>query len=512
MMAEAPEHMRDLVEHIAAMVAGGMSIENAVAFVAKVAGMDDAAEARRHYELSVGIIRDLRDPRAVVDRGRLPAGWYAGPQSGDQYWPEVRRQLEQRLPEAALISIDASSSKITSFLQRPGSEAIDSRGLVVGHVQSGKTTSFMSVAAKAADRGYKLVIVMSGITNSLREQTQERLTEQLIGANDKVWFSLTNDTEDFRVRGNVNMLLAADTRLLAVVKKNPSRLRALKNWLLSANQDVLARCPVLLIDDEADQASIDVSSNARRSRINGLVAQLLSAPKAAYLAYTATPFANLLIDPGDLEDLYPRDFVVELPRPEGYMGPEELFGREPLDDSEAAEDLDGFNVIRTVDVDDVVALRPPRDKQARGAWSPGLPDSLCDAIDWFVLATAARRHRGTGVPHSSMLIHTTVLSQAQNRLRDPVNEYVTKLWRAVQGRDERRMPALRSAWEEERQAFDPTTVGEEAVTFDQLLPHLGGCFVTAGRSSTTTPRRTASSTARIPPRSSPSGETRSPGA
>ena len=233
-------------------------------------------------------------------------------------------------------------------MRPPGSPTVATRELVLGYVQSGKTTNFMSVVAKAADVGYRLFVVLSGITDNLRFQTQDRLDDFLVGENAHRWYLLTDAENDFVNPGNAaNLLGPGDDRLLAVIKKNPSRLRRLLRWLDSAGQAVLQECPILIVDDEADQASVDVGSKGRTSRINGLIRQILDKPKAAYIAYTATPFANLLIDPSTPTDLYPRDFIVELPKPGDYFGPEKVFGREPITAEEGEDGTDGLDLYGT---------------------------------------------------------------------------------------------------------------------------------------------------------------------
>ena len=148
--------------------------------------------------------------------------------------------------------------------------------------------------------------------------------------------------------------------MLAIVKKNGPRLRALKRWLAGARPELLAACPILIIDDEADQASVNTAKPDRQpSRINGLIRDIVNgAPKAAYVGYTATPFANVLIDPQDYEDLYPRDFIVDLPRPPVYIGPEAIFGREPLEFDPKAMRTKATTSSGAVPLEEIDDLRP----------------------------------------------------------------------------------------------------------------------------------------------------------
>ena len=280
----SPE-LTELADHIAVAVSGGDTIEAAVRRLQKLAVPGDALEAaRKLYEIKVGRIRDLRDPGALVDKERLYGYWYAGPKDSDVFWPALQEQLLPKLGSDAVTGIDTSSSKVLGLMRPPGTPAIDTRGLVLGYVQSGKTTSFMSVISKAADVGYRCFVVLSGITDNLRSQTQERLELEMVGDLDEQWFRLTDLEGDFQSPGNAaNLLGRRDHRLLAVVKKNPYRLRRLVRWLESAGEFTLEQCPILIIDDEADQASLDVGLRGRTSRINGLIRQILNQPKAATL-------------------------------------------------------------------------------------------------------------------------------------------------------------------------------------------------------------------------------------
>lgn len=301
-------------------------------------GLIETGDADR-VEAAAGRIRVLtediqtaRRPRAVV-AGNIES-WYAGPRAEDRNWSALLEILaEDGWDSDALKDLYDSSTKVVAHLPNPhGRDDYQCRGLVLGYVQSGKTTNFTAVIAKAADAGYRFFIVLSGIHNALRQQTQDRLNDQLWEHNPEIWNRLTDET-DFKPTANVDALLATqDQRVLAIVKKNGPRLRALKKWLFGARAEVLAACPVLIIDDEADQASVNTSKPDRQAtRINRLIRDIVNGlPKSAYVGYTATPFANVLIDPKDYEDLYPRDFIVDLPRPAMYIGPEAIFGREPL--------------------------------------------------------------------------------------------------------------------------------------------------------------------------------------
>jgi hypothetical protein len=165
-------------------------------------------------------------------------------------------------------------------------------------VQSGKTANYTAVMAKAADAGYRLFIVLSGLHNNLRKQTQVRLSDDLV---DHDWVPLTSENADFGNVVNGAAILAGGVKSIAVVKKNQSRLRSLRDWLRDIPEETRRRVPILLLDDEADQATPNSATGREQlTRINELVRQVWrELPTGTYIGYTATPFANIFMDPSD---------------------------------------------------------------------------------------------------------------------------------------------------------------------------------------------------------------------
>ena len=363
-------------------------------------------------------------------------------------------------------------------------------GLVYGQVQSGKTAHYTGTICKAVDAGYHVIIVLAGRHESLRTQTQLRLDQEFLGFNTRVTrqpgegglgdigvgtlglrspvqcFPLTTAETDFR--RDVVKSAAVDlrkNRVLVVVKKYKSILENLGEWLDNFRDDgALSELPLLLIDDEADDASIDTRKAPDRktpsdpehdpTAINTAIRNLLGKfDKKAYLAYTATPFGNIFI-PHDTShpeygpDLFPRDFILALKPPSDYCGPETVFG---LEDGTADEVRQPLPVVKVVDDSDAWM---PNGHKAGHRPAVRMPDSLQEAIDSFLLATAVRKIRATrpgGTPgHNSMLIHVTrftdiqtaVVSQVRQhlgRMRDTlgdhgaagreINRRLTRLWR-----------------------------------------------------------------------------------
>jgi hypothetical protein len=444
--------------------------------------------------------------------GRRP--WFRewDPSAG-YYWPRQRRyliQLGRTTPE--LESLDNATDLILSHLEDPrpsGPAAFRVQGLIVGHIQSGKTANFSALTAKAADVGYKLVIVLSGIHNALRQQTQRRLERELgltaaggvgLAEPGRRWIAFTTSelAGDFRP-GNANAaVLQGNERVLLVVKKNASVLRRLIRWMAG---NVPASLPVLIIDDEADQASINTGGNRPPledladlaaddlegedreeeldpSVINGLIRQLIgSFGRVSYVAYTATPFANVLInheavDREVLDDLYPRDFIISLPRPTGYVGADRLFGRGAL--AGETEEVTGLDVIELVPDLDVDMLSPVSGTQA---FAPDLPPSLRTAFLDYVLAIAGRAQRRGDLDFpSSMLVHSHHRTYVQNRIADRVRAHLDELrqqWRY--DRDSIR-PALRDRWEDRFRTVVRAVNPSRDVPFEQIEEFINRLF------------------------------------
>jgi len=391
------------------------------------------------------------------------------------YWPTLRQHLLAvkgwTLPSVR--SLDDASDSVLRQLAPPDQAQFDMRGLVLGYVQSGKTANYTALIAKAADAGYRLIVVLSGIDNGLRLQTNQRLKRELVGYSDGRrtsvplppmglrWHEFTRDDlhGDFRPGYASHGALQGTQPVLLIVKKNGAVLRRLQHWLESSPQDVRRRIPLLMIDDEADLASVDTRGSYQTdddapdpdfeepSVINGLIRGLLNQfDRRVYVAYTATPFANILIphdtqSPGVGSDLYPKNFIVDLPKPSAYLGAEAFFG---YTDPTTGDVGDGLDVIRHVMDEDLATLE-----------HGDAPRSLIDAILDFVLAGAARAQRGHSAAPATMLVHTSQLILIQAHVRQMIATKFAELrdeWRyqrnhALRGRFHER-------WEEQ---FRPVT-------------------------------------------------------
>lgn len=339
-------------------------------------------------------------------------------------------------------------TRILGHLQDPSGEGSwNRRGLVIGHVQSGKTANYIGLVAKAADAGYKLIIVIAGIHNNLRKQTQERIDEGFIGRSSDphnripvgvgldVGYpfpaTLTTIYDDF------NQTTAARSGwrindfskpIILVIKKNVSILKALHKWLKEMNTQGGGRIsdvPMLLIDDEADNASINTNKpDLDPTATNGMIRRILGLfTKSCYIGYTATPFANIFInhenyEPDVYEDLFPRDFIYCLDAPNTYFGPKKVF----LDDASSEAFTEAIN-----DCEDYIPWSHKKDHPVKE-----LPPSLYRALHQFVLARAIRNLRGHSRKHCSMMINVSRFVAVQKAVRVMISQYEKKLREAAQ--------------------------------------------------------------------------------
>ena len=392
--------------------------------------------------------------------------WYSGPTEHGRYWNALLGEFAD-WPEQRTASLNNASNVVVAHTPRPNRPGRwNAKGLVVGYVQSGKTTNFTAVIAKMADEGYQLVIVLSGLHNGLRRQTQKRLDQQLKELNPGRWNTLTSEERDFgKPTQYLSAALSDDKIALAVVKKNKTVLTKLVKWLgQPGDRRALQRARVLIIDDEADQASVATTS------INPLILQMMKLmPLCTYVGYTATPFANVFIDPAS-DDLYPKDFILNLPRPDGYFGPEKLFGRDLVEGEDEGDAPDGYDMIRMVPDDDLPVLRPSRKDAA--TFTPTATDELVDSVHWFWLATAARYARGDR-DHSTMLVHTvvdTVVHSAYRPLFQHLRRRALEEWRDGGPVRDR----MRNQWEKEANRVPAQDWGREQNTWEEIEPFVEG--------------------------------------
>ncbi len=413
----------------------------------------DAEELARLIEekygisMGLGAIVDAEDFRPWLHDARING------EIKDFYWGRYRRLLGLKgLPKSVIDGTDEVTDRVLDRLGNPNNLSPWSRrGMVVGHVQSGKTANYTGLICKAADAGYRLIVVIAGIHNNLRNQTQARIDEGFIGRDtgrlahanraqrqkiigvgqfDQREFpvSLTNTLRDFNKATATTFtaqLGQINVPVVLVIKKNSSTLKNLLEWLKehSVHQSTqMVSQPMLLIDDEADNASINTAYQRDEvTRINSQIRELLSLfHRSCYVGYTATPFANIFIDPDTddealKQDLFPRDFIIGLDAPSNYFGAQKIF----LD----ARDQH----IRLIDDnEDVLPMKHKIDHPV-----DVLPGSLVEAVRAFIVARAIRNARGQQAGHASMLVNASRFTDVQGRLRSGIADLVARIRDAV---------------------------------------------------------------------------------
>jgi len=367
------------------------------------------------------------------------------------YWDRYKKLLQdKRLPGDVITSTDEVTDRILGRMGNPRDEkAWDRKGMVVGHVQSGKTANYTGLVCKAADAGYRLIVVIAGIHNNLRNQTQARIDEGFIGRDTgrleqrdtrdkpkiigvgrydarKAPVSLTTTLRDFNkatATTNTSQIGSYAVPVVLVIKKNYRTLSNLIDWLKehSAREGTeMVDQPMLLIDDEADNASINIQYGRDEiSRINGQIRDLLGMfQRSCYVGYTATPFANIFIDPDtdedvENEDLFPRHFIIGLDAPSNYFGARKVFiDGLPDEDDERPEYL-RF-------IEDNGDLLPVKHKIDHPITE--LPESMKEALRAFLIARALRNARGQKGQHASMLVNASRFTGIQNTLKLRLHE------------------------------------------------------------------------------------------
>lgn len=476
------------------------------------------SEDYRILDTDEGYIPWLKDKKATIR-------W--------NFWNRYTNYMQKKIEPDTINKLDNLTDDILDRIANPTIKGSwDKKGMVVGQVQSGKTGNYIGLINKASDAGYKLIIVLAGMHDSLRSQTQIRIDEGFLGFNsqrslqysntNKIGVGLYNPIDSTtkqpielpanaltsgQLNGdfNRNVALSAGLHLrstdpiIAVVKKNGSILKNLISWLAGWGDKqpdgkiIIRNIPLLLIDDEADNASINVSKE-KVSAINGFIRSLLSLfEQSAYVGYTATPFANVFIQMlkeesikgldisiKDYEftvgqDLFPKDFIINIPAPSNYIGPAKVFGLPALSSSDIDEEplplirlVHDYDTIKTSNsleqldnslsgvINDFTSIKSfVPDKHKKGDPLPEeLPASLKFAIKCFVLSTSARRVRKQIETHNSMLIHVSRFIVWQDRIATLVDAELKFYQKQIELNSGNLLDELKIIWEKE---FLPTT-------------------------------------------------------
>ena len=414
-----------------------------------------------------------------------------------ELWNRYKLYMSNNDPSFPINDLDDFTDKILDKCVDPQEKgAWDRRGMVVGHVQSGKTSNYVGLINKATDAGYKVIIIIAGTISSLRRQTQERIDTGYIGRNssafirenqnkitgvghykvDRDIYSLTSSYYKKNDEGDLNQAIAnrlnipiGKNPVVFVIKKNKSILENLIDWF-SKNENTrivdgfpkLFDVPALIIDDEADAASINASKTIEEIKtINKLIRVLLNLfNQKTFIGYTATPYANLFI-PQEYneelttivkkkkyqigEDLFPRDFIINIKAPANYIGAAKIFGYENPIPDRTKESLDIFREVKVEDYD------PPflkaMNSENKEKLPTEIPSSLENAIKSFILTCAIRRLRGQENKHNSMLVHVALLVKWIDRVAYLVNETTKKYKLAIESEDKQILEELQYLYE-----------------------------------------------------------------
>lgn len=350
-------------------------------------------------------------------------------------WQTYLRTLKRNgFSDESIKNIKSSTEDILKHLNPCTDKDSPLRGLVVGNVQSGKTANMTGLICAAADNGFNMFIILSGMIDNLRIQTENRFKKDLESGNPILnWKIITNPgPKSTDTLSQCNFGVKSKYRYMSIVLKNSTRLKNLISWLKSDPQK-LEQMKILIIDDEADQASIntkDVTTD-EEGKINGLIRDLVFSrywapgqtaayPQAVdYLGYTATPYANVLNEAGK-DSLFPSDLIYSLPVSPEYFGPEQIIGLRAgySADESLDKDLDGLNIIREIPESQIKQV-----EEDQNGLAFVLPETLKDSICWFLCSVAALRFQKIRRPFS-MLVHTSQKTSCHEILSNLIQEWL----------------------------------------------------------------------------------------
>lgn len=374
-----------------------------------------------------------------------------------KYWERYKKYLltDKGFSTKVVNTMDDVLDTLTDLLGDPSRDVYyKRRGLIIGDVQSGKTANYTGLICKGVDAGYKVVVLLTGTIEKLRQQTQQRIDEGFVGSDSDAMMKyqdkdliigvgkydtsirpmvLTSTSDDFKQQNASNLnfdLRNINGSVIFVVKKNSAVLKRLNKWLKTFNQngEKPIENSVLVIDDEADNASVNTKADAEDTptAINGQIRELLKMfSKSSYVGFTATPFANIFIDPENYnamvaEDLFPKDYIYSLNAPSNYIGARNIFD----EDGQASymlEEIDD-NIDNPESIAFILPLRHKSTIQVRK-----LPEDLKTAVAAFMLANTIEDIRGMKKNHRSMLINVSRFTAVQEQVAELVNEYVKEM-------------------------------------------------------------------------------------
>jgi hypothetical protein len=403
-----------------------------------------------------------------------------------ELWNRYKLYLKEKDPSFPTASLDDFTDKILDKCVNPKQKGSwDRRGMVVGHVQSGKTSNYVGLINKATDAGYKLIIVIAGTISSLRRQTQKRIDEGFIGRDSSAYlrnnyetreigvgnykvgtdiypltssYYLKGDEGDFSTKQlhNSNIPIGKNP-VVFVIKKNKTILENLIDWL-AHNENIktvegrkkLMNVPAIIIDDESDYASVNTAKEIDEAKtINRLIRILLNLfDQNTFIGYTATPYANLFISQEYNDDykaivknkeyhvgndLFPEHFILNIKAAKNYIGASKLFGLEDPITGESHEPLDIFRPIYSEEYNPPLLERINKDN--KDDLPEHLPESLKLAVKSFILTCAIRRLRGQEKKHNSMLVHVALYVKWIDRVSLLMNELIKEFTNKIEAND-----------------------------------------------------------------------------
>ena len=372
--------------------------------------------------------------------------------------PETLDFLSTVVPEGSRDSMRDAAASIIAKSVPPTGEAGRETGLVVGYVQSGKTMSIETVATLARDNAFQIVIVVVGISISLLKQSTGRLHRDLRlddpdrprrwipfqnpSADDPTVQALRDVLDDWRDPGTPHDFKKT---ILITVLKHHKRLQDLTDLIRALK---LVGVPVLIIDDEADQASLnnEVAQRQESTTYRRFMELRQALPTHTYLQYTATPQAPLLVS--IIDSLSP-NFVQVLEPGDAYVGGQEFFGGDLT----------------------LVCVIPPEDVPTNAFPLVEPPESLLDALRIFMVGVAAGIKQGVNIGNRSMLVHPSHRTAQHQEYYDWVRDIVEE-WKRIFALQESE-PDKQELIEDFRITYNDLaqTVGDTLPAFDELMKY-----------------------------------------
>ncbi len=438
-------------------------------------------EIKNRVTTTIDLYEDDDEPDVFIDESNYKPWINLTQINNGTFWKRYKYYLEKikHWSTQSIKYIDKTTNRILDNIGNPKNKnSWKYRGLVVGYVQSGKTSNYIGLINKALDQGYKFIVVLAGVHDNLRCQTQDRIDKEVLGymSKDAVEYNdvgrasvygvgkikqingqplpklgilsvTSSDSKgDFKKNRANSIIGHTNDPIMLVIKKNARILGHLYNWISKYMADVDKKSgkkyvmdkSLLLIDDEADHASINTSRRSRKkiirtddvTAINKKIRMLLDIFKrSSYVGYTATPYANIFIDPNDQarnlgKDLFPSNFIISLKPPKNYISPKIVFG---IDDNDA--ELDSEDPLPIINIiDDYNDFVPNKHKSNHIIKNEVIPESLQNAILFFILACSIRYARGDINEHNSMLIHVSRYVNVQQQIYDLVEQFVSDIY------------------------------------------------------------------------------------